>query len=63
MTDYKRMYAMMCGAVSDVLDILPDREENSSARVLLQRAMLQSERIYIDTVEELPEEISWLQVR
>ena len=43
---YQKMYAILCGAISDVLDILPP--ENLHARVLLEDAMRRAEELYIE---------------
>ena len=50
MTEYRKMYAMLCAAVSAAIDEL----ENiplawRSCRSRLQAALLQAEELYIDT--------------
>lgn len=55
MVNYKKMYALMCGAVSDSLDLLSgdiNMDSINSARSLLQQAMIRAEHIYIATAEE-----------
>lgn len=54
MIDYKKMYTLMCGAVSDSLDILSgDLNTNSinSVRFLLQEAMISAEHVYVITAK------------
>ena len=51
MPDYKKMYAILCGAASDALDVLPETEENAAGRALLQRALDKAEELYIDEEE------------
>ena len=47
MADYKRMYAILCAATSEALDLLPELPENGAGRELLQKALLEAEEIYI----------------
>ncbi len=44
---YQKMYAILCAAASDALDLLPDREENRAGRETLQRALLAAEELYL----------------
>ena len=49
MPDYKKMYALLCGAIDDAIDLLeqiPEAEEISQA---LQDALFKAEEIYIET--------------
>lgn len=52
MTDYKRMYFLLCAAASDALDVLPESGENQRGRELLKKALLQAEAIYIEGAED-----------
>lgn len=55
MVNYKKMYALMCGAVSDSLDLLSgdiNTDSINSVRFLLQQAMIRAEHIYVITAEE-----------
>ena len=52
MPDYKRMYAILCAAASEALDLLPELPENAEGRALLQKALLEAEDIYITDGEE-----------
>ena len=52
MPDYKKMYALVCGAASDALDLLPETEENQPGREVLQAALLQAEELYISAEDE-----------
>ena len=47
MVDYKKMYAILCGAASEALDALPDTPANAQGRQLLQEALLRAEEIYV----------------
>lgn len=52
MADYEKMYYLLCGAVSDSLDILSREYDTSSInfiQILLKMAMLKAEHIYIIT--------------
>ena len=51
MADYQKMYALLCGAVSDALDILPQMAETMPARQLLKRALLEAEELYLASTE------------
>ena len=52
MTDYRKMYLVLCDAVSKALDELPDEPANAAGRDILQSALNQAEDIYIDTAED-----------
>ena len=55
MPDYKKMYALLCAAASEALDLLPETEETRPGRDALQSALLQAEEMYIsagDVAEE-----------
>ena len=50
MIGYKNMYALMCKAVSDSLDILSKNNDTNSINsvcFLLEQAMIQAENVYI----------------
>lgn len=47
MADYQRMYAVVCAAASDALDLLPENGETAAARAVLQKALLEAEELYI----------------
>ena len=51
MTDYKKMYALLCRAASDALDKLPESKENTEGKELLRKALLDAEDIYIESVD------------
>lgn len=44
----QKMYAVLCAAASEALDLLPDTDENRPARELLQRALYEAEEIYVN---------------
>ena len=50
-TDYKKMYALLFGAISDALDILPHYPENENTRTVLQNALLTAEEWYISATD------------
>ena len=50
MANYQKMYYILCRAVDEALDILP--EDAAEVRQVLQRALDQAEEIYIDTAED-----------
>lgn len=52
MTDYQRMYAILCAAASDALDRLPEIEANAEARELLQEALDKAEELYIQSSDD-----------
>ena len=47
MPDYQKMYALLCRAASESLDVLPRSPENAPARLWLQIALLRAEELYI----------------
>ena len=51
MADYKKMYAILCGAVDDVLDDLRGIPLAVPAAEKLQKALLDAEEMYIETEE------------
>ncbi len=44
---YKKMYAILCGAVSDAIDLLQPLPNSEEVRHLLQEALWQVEELYI----------------
>ena len=55
MPDYEKMYAILCGAASDALDILPETKENATGRALLQKALDKTEELFITAEDDAPE--------
>ncbi len=49
---YPKMYAILCGAVSDAIDALQDPHNGLYARSLLEKAILHAEELYILWEEE-----------
>lgn len=47
MPDYEKMYAILCAAGSEALDLLPETVENQAGREALQRALYRAEEMYI----------------
>ena len=48
MADYKKMYALLCGAIDDVLDDLNRIPLAASSTAKLQKALLDAEDMYIE---------------
>jgi hypothetical protein len=46
---WKKMYSVLCGAVSDTLDKQPDTAENLEARATLLKAMEDAEELYLSS--------------
>jgi len=44
MPEYEKMYAILCGAISDALDNLSNR---TKSRAILEEAILETEEMYI----------------
>ena len=60
MADYKKMYAVLCGAVDDIIDTLEEIPLAFSSAKILRNALEQAEEIYIETtpyIEVTDEEI------
>ena len=51
MPDYKRMYALLCAAASEALDALPDTAENGPGRAALQKALYDTEELYVASAD------------
>ncbi|NBK99398.1 MAG: hypothetical protein EOM50_15530 [Erysipelotrichia bacterium] len=54
MTDYKKMYLLLCKAASDSLDILSegyDIHSINSVQFWLKEAMIRAEYVYMSTAE------------
>ncbi len=45
--NYSKMYAILCAAASEALDVLPDTAENKCGRDLLQSALYEAEELYL----------------
>lgn len=60
MTDYKKMYAIVCAAASEALDQLADTPENAAAKRILQEALFAAEEVYLsdETESEIQNSIS-----
>ncbi len=52
MADYRKMYAILCAAGSEALDLLPATAENRAGREKLQKALYEAEEVYIDSAGE-----------
>lgn len=50
---YWKMYAILCGAVSDAVEALQDPQNSLYARSLLQQAILQTEELYVSYKEDM----------
>ena len=51
---YQKLYAALCGAASDALDLLPDLPENAVGKACLQKALRKAEEDYILWFEQQP---------
>ena len=56
MLDDAELYAIMCGAVSDALDVMPRTLENFSARRTLECAIERAEEYYIRNAPDTEDE-------
>ena len=45
---YRKMYAILCGAVSDALDALPELPETMEGKELLWTALTKAEELYLE---------------
>ena len=52
---YQKMYAIVCAAASDAIDLLRSRENILQAQTLLERALLRAEEMYLDAEETATE--------
>lgn len=52
MPDYKKMYAILCGAIDDVIDPLEEIPLALPYIARLRRALLAAEEVYIESGEE-----------
>ena len=50
MADYEKMYALLCGAIDDVLDDLNRISPASAAK--LQKALLEAEELYVSSAAD-----------
>ena len=56
MVNYEKLYAILCGAASEALDLLPDTPETAAARHCLEGALEEAEETYIRNCGEAPKE-------
>ena len=56
MPDYKKMYAILCGAVDNVIDNLEEIPLAVPSAKILRKALEQAEEIYIETTPYLLEQ-------
>ena len=49
---YWKMYAVLCGSVSDAIEALEDPKNSLYAQSLLKQAILQAEELYISHGED-----------
>ena len=48
---YQKMYALLCGAASDAIDLLSSPQGAFEAKVLLENALLTAEELYLSYPE------------
>ena len=53
MPDYKKMYAILCGAIDDVIDPLEKIPLAVPYAGQLRRALLKTEEVYIESGEDV----------
>jgi hypothetical protein len=53
MPDYAKMYALLCGAASEAIDLI-ESNNPAGAAALLRRALLEAEEFYVGADEDLP---------
>lgn|GEM_PF-2641055 len=51
MANYKKMYAILCGAIDDVLDDLNRIRDAQKSAGKLQKALLDAEEMYVEAEE------------
>lgn len=49
--NWKKLYAILCGAASDALDVLPPLPENEAAASILRAALEETEERYLRETE------------
>ena len=49
---YRKMYALLCGAASDAVDLLEEPENSLQAKYLLEQALLTAEELYVTWEEQ-----------
>ena len=54
MTDYKKMYTILCVGISEAMDVMK-LSANPEAYMRLQDALHEAEEVYINTCEDDPE--------
>lgn len=47
MADWKKMYSILCGGISDALELLPEIKENRMVRGILIAALNDAEEVYV----------------
>ena len=52
MTDYKKMYLVLCGCIAKALDKLEGRDEFMELFLQMKDAMNEAEDIYIETSDD-----------
>lgn len=50
---YWKMYAILCGAISDAIEALQDPNNSLYARSMLEQAILRTEEMYVSHEEEI----------
>ena len=56
MANYEKMYALLCGAVDDVLDELNRVPSAVASAEKLQKALLDAEEMYVSGNDNIPPE-------
>ncbi len=51
---YQRMYAKLCAAASDAIDLLSSEDGTIKAKLLLEKALLEAEELYVSNDDTNP---------
>ena len=52
-SDYQRMYATVCAAASEAIDLLSTEEGVHRAKILLKKALSEAEEIYLNNSDNV----------
>lgn len=55
MVNYQKLYAILCGAASEALDLMPEGTNTAAARRCLEQALEEVEEAYIQGAEDAGE--------
>ena len=55
MTEYKKMYAILCSGISEAMDLM-ERDSHREAYLRLQKALYDAEDLYVESAPETANE-------